>query len=583
MKRNLLFVMLCFISGGLFAQTLETLTMVGVEDTIPAHYKAEGKYNMMRYCLNDPFNYDPNDMHVVGAETPSPQQKQVDDTTCFVALSVDDRIYQYYGEDSVGFWDKNPLANNVMFEFEIPDGKILRYLDVWGRNHTGTDGRNKNLIVELYNDLGASESKHTFDLSLSSSDYPAFKRVDLLAIGLDKLMLEEAKGLRIRHKERQVPNTTSDFLQIAEVRMAISEKVEEIAITAARGGEANYPNYNHLPEYLYMDGFNYNIYDVLSDTPDLMWTHTGTYTPGLDTAVFAVKAKEHSWVEIFVDLNADQGLSFIDLWKDERSTAKKEGYENLIFTLIDSVNNTSWSSEPWTGISYNTHFGRFVFPLDVPHNLLYNATSIKIENQVNQQYLLSIFEVRVGGYTRENNEPVAVAGPEQFVTSGDTVTLDASGSYDLDDYQSLEYTWIASGITLDDIHSEKPTFIAPDVTDTTKYTIRLKVSDGVVNTKPVATYVTVYPKEQSSSINENTKVNLRVFPNPSSANVYLSLENVNTKAEISIYTMMGQRIYQQAVVSNTVMIEESIFPHTGSYLVVFESEDKKEVKKIIRK
>lgn len=480
------------------AQDLQNLPLTAVEDTVPAHYA--DAYNKMRYCLNDPFNYDPNNYFNPTATTPAPLvMDQYDDTTSFAALSVEANIGAYYGEDSATFWEDNPLANNVIFEFQVPAGQMLAYLDIWGRKNPGLDRRNKNLIVELYNDFGSSISTNTFELSSSNAEYPTFARVDLSAMGLDANMLTLATGIRIRHKVRHNGSIKddSDFLQVMELRMCTSNLLEEISITGARGGEQNYPNFNDLPKYLYNDAFTYNPLSPLSDQPDLTWKHptdSGSYTPGLDTALFAVKkGLDNSWLEVFFELKSGQSISCIDLWTDERDNQPSYRYKPLIITLKDSVNGTEWTSPEWNGISHPSHHGRYTFPKDVPHDLLYKATSVHIYNKHGDQELLVIFEARIAGYKRVNTAPIANAGQDIMATWGDTVTLNAKASYDPDWYQTLNYNWIAVGLKLDDPTVAKPKFVAPFVTDTTKYQVMLRVNDGEASPSMDLLNVTIVP------------------------------------------------------------------------------------------
>lgn len=65
----------------------------------------------------------------------------------------------------------------------------------------------------------------------------------------------------------------------------------------------------------------------------------------------------------------------------------------------------------------------------------------------------------------QNLPPTANAGPDQTVTEGTLVTLDASGSTDIDDGINT-YTWAqisGPAVTLSDAGAVKPTFTAPDV------------------------------------------------------------------------------------------------------------------------
>ena len=82
-----------------------------------------------------------------------------------------------------------------------------------------------------------------------------------------------------------------------------------------------------------------------------------------------------------------------------------------------------------------------------------------------------------------NNPPVANAGPDQTVFVGDVVTLDGSGSCDVDG-DSLSFTWSFSSrptgslAALSDIHAVKPT-LQIDVAGT--YNVQLVVNDGKVD------------------------------------------------------------------------------------------------------
>ncbi len=85
-----------------------------------------------------------------------------------------------------------------------------------------------------------------------------------------------------------------------------------------------------------------------------------------------------------------------------------------------------------------------------------------------------------------NSPPVANAGPDQSVFVGDTVTLDGSGSSDVDG-DSLTYFWsitsrpLGSTATLSDPSAVKPTF---DVDEFGDYVVQLIVNDGTVNSAP---------------------------------------------------------------------------------------------------
>ncbi len=80
----------------------------------------------------------------------------------------------------------------------------------------------------------------------------------------------------------------------------------------------------------------------------------------------------------------------------------------------------------------------------------------------------------------DSHTPVAVTGPDQTVPEGDTVTLDATGSYDPDD-DPVTYLWErVSGpvVTLSDNTDDQPTFTAPQVNVAgASFTFKLTVTD----------------------------------------------------------------------------------------------------------
>ena len=93
--------------------------------------------------------------------------------------------------------------------------------------------------------------------------------------------------------------------------------------------------------------------------------------------------------------------------------------------------------------------------------------------------------------TTANTPPVANAGPAQNVTVGTLVTLDGSGSFDVD-HNPLTYSWsflsvpAGSSTTLQGANSISPTFIA-DVAG--PFVVQLIVNDGTVNSPPVTVVI----------------------------------------------------------------------------------------------
>ena len=104
-----------------------------------------------------------------------------------------------------------------------------------------------------------------------------------------------------------------------------------------------------------------------------------------------------------------------------------------------------------------------------------------------------------------NSKPVAHAGPDQTVKTGATVTLDGSGSTDVDQ-DVLTYAWSltsrpdGSAATLSNPAAVKPTFIANVAGD---YLVQLIVNDGTVDSDPdtvTITAETTVPANQPPTI-----------------------------------------------------------------------------------
>jgi uncharacterized protein YkwD len=101
--------------------------------------------------------------------------------------------------------------------------------------------------------------------------------------------------------------------------------------------------------------------------------------------------------------------------------------------------------------------------------------------------------------TQTNQQPTAAITATQQVTSGETVSLDGSGSSDPDG-DSLNFVWSqtqGAAISLGDLANPTLSFIAPTVQQSTSYTFQLQVDDGELE-DTAAISITVSPMVDST-------------------------------------------------------------------------------------
>ena len=90
-----------------------------------------------------------------------------------------------------------------------------------------------------------------------------------------------------------------------------------------------------------------------------------------------------------------------------------------------------------------------------------------------------------------NVSPVSYAGPDQTIMENELVILDGTGSSDFENV-NLSYSWTAPvNIELDDSTRSMPTFISPEVSDSTFLLFTLIVSDGELESDPDSVIVTI--------------------------------------------------------------------------------------------
>jgi hypothetical protein len=127
-------------------------------------------------------------------------------------------------------------------------------------------------------------------------------------------------------------------------------------------------------------------------------------------------------------------------------------------------------------------------------------TQFKFLLAVNDGHAVSPAEEVVITVLQVNKLPTADAGADQTVDEGVTVSLNGSDSSDPEG-DAITYVWDAPpGITLSSENTVNPSFMAPQVSGDTQYTISLKVNDGQSESPTKEVVITVRNVDHSPYI-----------------------------------------------------------------------------------
>jgi hypothetical protein len=176
-----------------------------------------------------------------------------------------------------------------------------------------------------------------------------------------------------------------------------------------------------------------------------------------------------------------------------------------------------------------------------------------------------------------NRIPIAIAGSDQSVNEGSTVSLDGSLSSDPDG-NLLTYKWTTpSGIILSSTTVAQPTFIAPEIKNDTILILSLIVNDGFINSESSTVKVSV--KNVIKTGSEILGMNgVKIFPNPSNGIFKIEGLPINQKNKISVSTIDGKLIKKKLSNSTTETIDLSN-QVSGTYLLVINKQTFKILKK----
>jgi len=186
-----------------------------------------------------------------------------------------------------------------------------------------------------------------------------------------------------------------------------------------------------------------------------------------------------------------------------------------------------------------------------------------------------------------NMAPVANAGEDQIAGEEVTITLDGTGSFDVDN-DVLTYLWLApDGITLDDLTSSTPEFVTPSVDEDTEFLFILTVSDAALTSAPDTVMVTVMNNLTIGTDPFPTEFKLfNPYPNPFNPSTTIRYSTETSDAtSLHIYDING-RIVETLVQGEIEPGTHKIYWNasqqpSGLYFVRLESGSKTQTQKLI--
>ncbi|MDF1571239.1 MAG: CARDB domain-containing protein [Bacteroidales bacterium] len=167
-----------------------------------------------------------------------------------------------------------------------------------------------------------------------------------------------------------------------------------------------------------------------------------------------------------------------------------------------------------------------------------------------------------------NEAPVADAGKDFNIETGEAYQLDASGSFDPDNDQ-LTYAWFPpEGFILDDPFSMTPTFTAIEAPDSTEFTFLLSVSDGLeTSTDRVVALLRTGGGGGGTGLSEEAGgAAFRIYPNPARDYFFVEVQDVQVKL-YELYDLNGKLLIQRKPESGNRELFETDDMDPGVYVL----------------
>lgn len=243
----------------------------------------------------------------------------------------------------------------------------------------------------------------------------------------------------------------------------------------------------------------------------------------------------------------------------ETDTKTETNYISIANFLV----NQDWNNLTWKGWSQVSVIGEQVWSISETYGID-NTPCIKMSGYssaafANEDWLIS------PSFNLNNNDNVLLSFYSAYKYSGNPLYVYFSNDYDGDPesatWQELQYTpsagnfeWTHSGnINLDQFSGDN-CYIGFKYTCTDVEASTWEIDNITISTSSVA-------------IAEHQSVDFTISPNPSNGQFNIKMEG---KAQVSVYSILGQVILQQNIDGNTTIQLGKVTP--GTYLVKLQSE-----------
>ncbi len=182
---------------------------------------------------------------------------------------------------------------------------------------------------------------------------------------------------------------------------------------------------------------------------------------------------------------------------DRNGTLNTDDYVDLV-AIVEGPEAAAeiFPSAVFSSATLTTYYScsQQVFTEDDPITAECALLDLDRNDSVNLADLQMLFD---SGEEGDNSAPAALAGADQEVTAGDTVTLDASESVDLEtSTSSLRFAWAqvsGTSVTLDNANTARAQFEAPGVDSNTVLEFSVTVTDSGALSDSDTVAITVLP------------------------------------------------------------------------------------------